>query len=446
MTKNKTSYTEGNVTKTLIYHSIPMLFGVGAAIAFNFVDTIFIARLGTLELAAITFTFPIVFLIIGVAMGMGMGASAVISRAYGEQNYDKVKKLTTDGIVISFLSALVFVIIGLVFFEEIFILMGANPELLPYIKEFMGVWYPGIVFITIPMVGNAAIRAIGDTKIPSLVMMIAVAINLILDPIFIFGWGFIPKMGLTGAATATLFGRFVSLVICLYFLIKKYDMIDLNIKNLFKIKDSFKEIMYVGGPSSITNILVPLGMAIVIGLISKYGESAVAAMGAASRVEMVTMTVFMALGSVLGPFIGQNWGAKKPERILDALKKSYLFSFIWGGLMLIVFYIFKEDIAIFIKDDIEVVKFMIIYLSITPISIAFLGGLMIISTALNVLKKPITASVLTILQMFVIFIPLAYLLSSNLGFEGIFWASVTSSIIVFFIAYFILKKHLKMIL
>lgn len=445
MTKSKLSYTEGNVTKTLIFNSIPMFFGIGAAIAFNFVDTIFIARLGTLELAAITFTFPIIFLIIGVAMGMGMGASAAISRAYGEKNYDKVKKLTTDGIVISFISALIFVIIGIVFFEEIFIIMGANQEILPYIKEFMRIWYPGIVFITIPMVGNAAIRAIGDTKIPSLIMMIAVAVNLILDPIFIFGWGFIPKMGLSGAATATLFGRFISLVICLYFLIKKYDMIDLNFKSLFNIKESFKEIMYVGGPSSITNILVPLGMAIVIGLISKYGESAVAAMGAASRIEMVTMTVFMALGSVLGPFIGQNWGANKPERILDALKKSYIFSFIWGALMYLMFYLFKKEIAIFVKDDIKVVEFMVVYLSITPISIGFRGALMIVSTSLNVLKKPITASMLTILQMFVIFIPLAYLLSANLGFEGIFWASVTSSIIVFAIAYYLLKRHLKVI-
>ena len=131
MTKKNKSYTEGSVRRTLIVNSIPMIFGVGAAIAFNFVDTLFIARLGTIELAAITFTFPIVFLIIGVSMGMGMGASAAISKAYGEKNYDKVKKLTTDGIIISFLSALIFVILGLIFFEEVFILMGANEELLP---------------------------------------------------------------------------------------------------------------------------------------------------------------------------------------------------------------------------------------------------------------------------------------------------------------------------
>lgn len=446
MTKNKPSYTEGNVSSILIKSSIPMIFGIGAAIAFNFIDTIFIARLGTLELAAITFTFPIVFLIIGVSMGMGMGASAVISKAYGENNLEKVKKLTTDGIVISFLSALIFVIIGLIFFEEVFLMMGASQEILPYIKEYMRIWYPGIVFITIPMVGNAAIRAIGDTKIPSLVMMIAVAINIILDPIFIFGLGFIPKMGLTGAAIATLFGRFISLIICLYFLIKKYDMLDLNFRNFFKLKESFKEILYVGLPSSITNILMPVGMAIIISMVSKYGEPAVAAMGAASRVEMLTMTIFMALGSVLGPFIGQNWGAKKSDRIFAAIKHSYLFSLVWGALMFLFFYVFKEEIAIFVKDDFEVVKYMVLFLSITPISIAFRGVMMVVSTSLNILKKPIMATVLTILHMFIIFIPLAYYLSDIFGFIGIFWASVISAFCTSIIGYFILNKHLKIVL
>ncbi len=446
MKKSKPSYTEGKVSSILIKSSIPMIFGVGAAVAFNFIDTLFIAKLGTLELAAITFTFPIVFLIIGVSMGMGMGASAVISRAYGENNLEKVKKLTTDGIVISFLSALIFVVIGLIFFEEIFIIMGANEEILPYIKEYMRIWYPGIVFITIPMVGNAAIRAIGDTKIPSLVMMIAVTINIILDPILIFGLGFIPKLGLTGAAMATLFGRFVSLSFCLYFLIKKYNMIDLNFRNLFKLKESFKEIMYVGLPSSITNILMPLGMAIIISMISKYGEPAVAAMGAASRVEMLTMTVFMALGSVLGPFIGQNWGAGKTDRILIAIKQGYLFSLIWGALMFLMFYVFKEEIAIFVKDDIEVAKYMILFLSITPISIGFRGVMMVVSTSLNILKKPIMATVLTILHMFIIFIPLAYYLSDIYGFVGIFWASVISAFITSIAGYFILRRHLRITL
>lgn len=441
--KNKESYIEGNVTRILIKNSIPMVFGVGAAIGFNFIDTLFIAKLGTLELAAITFTFPIVFIIIGVSMGVGVGASAVISKAYGEKDFEKVKRLTTHGILLSFLIALLFVSIGLFFFEEVFLLMGAEENILPFIKDYMIVWYLGIAFITIPMVGNSALRAIGNTKIPSMIMVIAVLINLVLDPIFIFGFLFVPSFGIQGAAIATLFGRVVSLIVALYFLIKKYEMIDLKLCINNKLIESIKEIMYIGLPSSITNVLIPMGMAIVIGMIAEYGEEAVAAMGASSRIEMITMTVFMALGSVLGPFIGQNWGANLIDRIKESLIKSYIFAFIWGILMYSMFYLFKEEIAIFVKEDLKVVEYMVIYLSITPISIAFRGALMIISTSLNVLKKPIIASMLTICQMFIIFIPLAYYFSSIYGFEGILYSSVISSILVSVAGYFILNKQIK---
>jgi putative MATE family efflux protein len=443
--KKSNSYLEGNVGSLLFNNSIPMLFGVGAAIAFNFVDTLFIAKLGTLQLAAITFTFPIVFIIIGVSMGIGVGASAVISRAYGENDVEKVNRLTTHSIILAFLVAVIFSSIGLLFFEEVFVFMGAKSDTIPYIKDFMYIWYLGIPFITIPMVGNSALRALGDTKTPSFTMVGAVLINLVLDPIFIFGFSFVPSFGIKGAAIATLFGRFFSLMFSLIILIKKYNLIRIKYLKLNGIKDSIYQIMEVGLPNSLTNILLPMGMSIVIGLVSNYGEAAVAAMGAASRIEMLTMTVFMALGSVLGPFIGQNWGAKNNQRIFEAIRLSYFFSIFWGLFTFILFYVFKKEIALFVKDDAEVVKYIIIYLSITPISIAFRGVLMIISTSFNVLKKPIWASLITIFQMFIVFIPLAYILSHYYGFNGILYASVFSSIIVSIFALILNNKYLKTI-
>lgn len=443
--KKSNSYLEGDVKKILFSNSITMIFGVSASFAFNFIDTLFVAKLGTLELAAITFTFPIVFIVIGISMGIGIGVSSIVSRAYGANDLDKVKRITKDSMFFSFLIALAFVLISFIFFEDIFILMGAEEKTLPYIKDFMFIWYFGVVFIAISIIGNSVFRALGNTKESSMIMVVSAITNLILDPIFIFGYSFIPFMGIKGAALATLIGRFLSFVITLYLLNKKYQLLDFTFPKFHTFKESIKEVMYIGLPSALTNILVPLGMAIVISLVSKYGQVAVGAIGATGRIEMLTVSVFIALGSVLGPFIGQNWGANNKLRIISALKISYIFCFIWGIIVYLLFLIFKHEIAIFVKDDNQTVEYMTLILGISPMAICFKGVIMISSTTLNILKKPLIASLITIFQMFVVFIPMAYLLSSYYGFNGILYSSVLSSVIVSFGAFYFLRKNVRLL-
>ncbi len=437
------SYTSGSVGKILIRNSIPMVFGIGSAIAFNFIDTVFIARLGVDELAAITFTFPVVFLIFGVAMGLGQGASAVISKAYGEGDEEKVKRLTTDSLVLSLIAVAIFTSLGFLFFDEIFSLLGASDELIPHISDYMMIWFSGIIFLVVPLIGNSAIRAIGDTKVPSMIMMTAVIINLALDPLLIFGYGPFPQMGISGAAVATLIARFITLIVSFYYLTKKYDLIDFNLRNIRRCGKSWKSILEVGLPSALTNILIPIGISIIIKFVSEFGTEAVAAFGAASRVEMVTIAVFMALSSVVGPFLGQNWGAKKPKRILKALKLSYSFAIVWGLAMIAVFYLGGRVIAEFVKEEPLVVDYMIMYFRISSVGIALRGVIMIASTSFNVLGKAKVSALLSISQMFLIFIPLAMYLSVDYGLEGIFFSALISTVIVSIISYFCLRVHLK---
>ena len=442
MTK-KPTYTSGKVSEVLLKNSIPMVFGIGAAIAFSFIDTVFVAKLGVDQLAAITFTFPVVFLVFGVAMGLGQGASAVISKAYGEGDHDMVKRLTTDSIVLSLIAVAIFTSLGIIFFEEIFSVLGATQKLMPYISEYMMIWFSGIIFLVVPLIGNSAIRAIGDTKTPSMIMMIAVLVNLVLDPLLIFGYGIFPQMGMAGAATATLVARFVTLIASFYFLTKKYDLLDFDLKHIARCGQSWKKILEVGLPSALTNILIPIGISIIIKFVSDFGTEAVAAFGAASRVEMVTLAVFMALASVVGPFIGQNWGAKKPERIIQALKNAYQFAILWGIAMIALFYLGGQMIAEFIKDDPKVVEYMVMYFRISSLAIAFRGIIMMTSTSFNVLGKPKVSAFLSISQMFFIFIPLAIYMSNIFGIEGIFTAALVSAVIVSIISYFWLEKHLQ---
>lgn len=429
--RKKIGYTEGSVTKKLFFNSIPMLFGIAFAISLNIVDSIFIKMVGSEEAAALQFSFPVIMLISSVAMGIGQGASAVISRTYGSKDREKVKRLTTDSLIIAMLMVAVFVVIGFLFFDEIFSLQGASAEMMPLIKQYMYIWMGGMMFLVIPFLGNSAMRAIGDTKTPSLIMMIAVIVNGVLDPIMIFGLFGFPRLELQGAAIATVLSRLITLVASIYVLKYRYELISAKIFDWEGFKESFSEIMKVGLPSAITSIVIPMGIFIINGFVEDYGVEAMAALNVASRIEMITLVVFMALGSVLGPFIGQNFGANQNDRINNALKKSYIFSLIWGILMIILFYFTSEPIARSLNEDNEpkFVNYMIIYLSIVPFAISFRGINMLISTSFNVLKRPWYSMIVSLSQMFVLFIPIAYILSSELGFAGIFWASVISSVI-----------------
>ena len=169
-TSRKPKLVEGPVGKTLISLAIPMAFGIAAIVLFNIVDTFYVGRLGAKPLAAMGFTFPVTFIVMSIAMGLSVGASSTISRAIGEGYQEKVQRLTTDGLGLAVLIVTFFALIGLTTLKTIFSLMGADEETLKLISDYMVPWFLGVGLLVIPMVGNGAIRATGDTKTPALIM------------------------------------------------------------------------------------------------------------------------------------------------------------------------------------------------------------------------------------------------------------------------------------
>ena len=204
MSKSKrVNVTEGSVNKVLRDLTIPMLFGVLGMVAFNLADTYYVSQLGTAKIAALSFTFPVVLIVNSITLGIGIGAAAVISKAFGENEKEKVKRLSTDSLLLGLFISLFTITIGLVTIKPLFTLMGAKSDTMPYIQQYMSIWYMGVPFVVVPMIGNNAIRALGDTKIPSSVMFFAALMNIILDPLLIFGIWIFPEMGVRGAALAT---------------------------------------------------------------------------------------------------------------------------------------------------------------------------------------------------------------------------------------------------
>jgi len=413
---------EGPVQKTLIRLTLPMVLGTLGMVIFNLSDTFFVGQLGTYQLAALTYTFPVVLAISSLAMGLGIGASAVISRAIGEGNFDKVKRLTTDSLTLSLIFVGFFALFGLFTINPLFRLLGASGEVLTYITKYMTIWYLGVVFVVIPMVGNNAIRASGDTKTPGLIMVFAAFINIVLDPILIFGIGPFPRLEIAGAAIATVIARASTLILSLMILTLKEKMITFKIPDFRTVVDSWKQVLYIGLPTAATKIVIPLGAGVILSIVATYGSEAVAGFGVATRIEFFALTVIMALSSVLGPFIGQNWGASKFDRIKSGMKFSYKFSLIWGLFIFILLAILGSTIGSLFSNNPSVISVTSLYLLIVPIGYGLYGILIMTTSTMSVLKKPIHAAILTLTQTFLLYVPMAYIGSYFFGLWGVFVA------------------------
>jgi putative MATE family efflux protein len=439
---NRAVLIEGPIGKILFKLTVPMIFGILGMVAFNLVDTFFVGQLGAIELAALSFTFPVVLVVSSLAMGLGMGVAAVVSRAIGEGDSRKVRELTTDSLILALLVVSVFIVLGLLTLEPIFRLIGANSETLPLIKQYMKIWYPGMIFVVIPMVGNNAIRGIGDTKTPSAIMLVAVIINCILDPLLIFGVGPFPRLELAGAAIATVIARASTLMVSLFVLIHRERMLMFTRRALRSVQRSWKSVLFIGLPAAGTRIVIPLVIGVITRLVSSYGPEAVAGFGVASRIEIFALAVIWALASVIGPFAGQNWGAGKLDRIKTGIKKCERFSLAWGFGMFAFLAIAAEPIASVFNDNPIVIKTIVMYIRIVPFTFGLEGILILMAAALYVLHKPYHATALVVFQMVVLYIPLAHMGSILIGLPGIFVATAVAYGSSGILAHFLTKSVL----
>ena len=432
--ERQASLTTGRVGPMLLKMCAAMVMGMFAMVAFHFADTCFVAQLGTRELAAISFTFPVVMLVGSIALGLGMGAGAVISRAIGQGDYRSVRRLTTDSLSLAVLVVAVFVAIGLVTIGPMFRLLGAGPDLLPLIRQYMTVWYLGMAFVVVPMVGNNAIRATGDMTIPSLIMITGAGINVVLDPLLIFGLLGFPRLGLLGAAVATVISRATTLTVALLVLHFRKRLLASPFAPLGEVWDSWKRVLYIGVPCAATNLLVPLSIGVVTAMAARFGPVAVAALGAGTRVGALSLTVLRALGAALVPFVGQNWGAGHIDRVRRAQVFSYLFSLAWGLVCVGVFVVGARPIARLFSRDPVVIGHIVCYLWIVPLGYGLQGVSRLVSVTLNALGRPLSAALLNAVRMFVLLVPLTYLGTHLFAVNGLFGGIALANVLAGMVA------------
>ena len=410
---------EGPVGPTLFRLAVPMVFGILSMVAYNLADTFFVGQLGSDQLAALSFTFPVVLTIASLAQGIGMGTSAVVSRAVGAAEYDRVRRLTADSLILGLTVVGVFAGVGLLTIDPLFSLLGARGVILDYIREYMEVWYLGMIFVVVPMIGNNIIRATGDSRTPGMVMVIGAAANVILDPLLIFGLGPVPALGIRGAAMATLIGRGITFCVAMYVLIVREKLLTLQADPIREVFRSWLEILHIGIPTAGARMIIPVGQGVVTRIIAGYGAAAVAGYGVATRIEFFSLAALNALSSVIPAFIGQNFGAGKIDRVREGFRESRNFSFYVGGALFLVYLLLAPRIAGLFNADPTVVATASLYMRVVSVAYAGQGLYLVVNAGLNVLRRPLTAAALGAMEMFALIVPLALLGSHLSGIAGI---------------------------
>lgn len=437
-----TDILSADISSTLMRMTIPMIFGMITLMLFNIVDTFFVSMLGTEQLAAISFTFPVTFTIISLAIGLSIGTSAVIAKALGA---NKLSEARFDGATALLLSAVLVAIastIGFLLITPIFTLLGAKAHLMPYIHDYMSVWFFGSILLITPMIGNAVLRASGDTKTPSLIMGGAGVINAVLDPILIFGFGPIPALGIQGAAIASVIAWSVGVIFILYLLIYKRGLVGLRCRQQTFFAAASK-MLRIGIPAASANMLTPIAMAIMTAIVATYGEEAVAAFGVGSRIESICSIVVLALSMTLPPFISQNFGAQKGERVEKAFLVSIKFVLIWQFCIYLVLVLLSGWISQLFAQEQAVIDVITLFIYILPLGYGLQGIIILANSSFNALHMPMKALMLSVIRLFVFYLPFAYIGSLLGGIQGLFIGALIGNLFTAMVAYTWFKKVLK---
>ena len=412
-----------------------MLLAIASMMLLQVVDAFFISRLGTNQLAAISFALPIVGIATSIALGMGMAISSLASRLVGEGDHQKSARLISDGFLIATTISIILAVIGYQTITPLFSWLGAHQQVLPFIHEYMSIWFFATPLLMLSLICSSICRSIGATSISATISICMTLSNMILDPLLIFGLGPFPELGVKGAAYATLFAVLFSLSIGLYILFFKEKLLLFDCPKITHFVPNFKELGKIGINTIFSNLMTPVAATIMTAIVALQGTNAVAGFGVGARIESVSLIIIFALSSTLPMFIGQNIGAGKPQRAYHALMGALKFSIVFQLVLYCLLFLLAPVIARTFSDNLEVQSVIILYLRILPVTYGFHGVVILTMVSLNVLKKPQVSLLITLVRMLVLYLPLAWLGSKAAGISGMFIGAAIGNILASIFAY-----------
>jgi len=427
---NSQDLTQGSISGLLTRLTIPMFLGISSMIVASMIETIYIGVLGAEELAAFSLTLPLLMGLSSVSMGIGTGAASLIARAQGSGDRDRVRMLSTHSMILTTMLLVILMIVGFATKEDLFIAMGASGRVLTLIESYTDIWVIGLALFTWPMVASTVLRSVGNARVPGFIMTSTSVLQVIVSPIMIFGLLGHPELGFEGAAWASIVVGLIRTLAMFWVLISGENLVLFNFSAFEKLIQSSREILYIGIPSMLNSLIGPVSMAVILWLLASHGPEVVAGFGITSRFEMLLTMILMSLSSSVGPFVGQNWGAKQIDRIYKSLMIAYKFCLAWGLLSFLLLAPFGAPLVGLINDDPLLVESASWYLLIVPLTFGTLGVGMISGSLFVALGRPLPTTILALMRMFIIHLPLAILMNMYWGYIGIFIATAIANILI----------------
>ena len=415
----------GKILPTLLKLSVPAIIAFTFHTTFNFVDRLFVSRLGAIELGALGMAFTVQSILITIGSGTGIGASSLIARFIGAGKKDKANNTAEHTLLIILGLSLFFTILGPFLTRPLFVLLGASEQMLPYILSYINIVLYGSFFQFFAMIGNGILRGEGNTVTPMQVMILGTLVNIVLDPLLIFGIGPFPALGVQGAAIATVIGRAVSCILLTVSLFGKKNIVVLNMK-AFRYRGSIvRGIFAVGGPTIFGQLSNSLGLSLLFILLRPYGDMAKSAFTLGFTYQQVAILPIIGIAQGSLTMTGQNFGAKEFRRVRAVIQKSLLFCMVLMSAFALVMIVGRGSLVRVFSDVAEVIRIGRSMLLIFALGFPFVAARFILSSFFQGLGKGFTAFVINFSYIILFAMPLALLLSRVIGIEGI-WIGIVA--------------------
>lgn len=428
------------IPKLLITMSLPMILSMLVQALYNVVDSIFVAKLNEAALTAVSLAFPVQNLMIAIAVGTGVGINALLSRYLGEHRFDSANDVARNGIFISIITGLIFTIVGVSGAGVFFRAQTSDPDIISYGTQYMQIVTFFAIAIFMQITGERLMQSTGKTFYNMITQGLGAIINIILDPILIFGLFGLPRLEVAGAAIATIIGQIVAVSLSLYLNCKKNTEININMRHFRPCGKTIKAIYEIGVPSI---IMQSIGSFMTFGMnniLLMFSSTAAAVFGVYFKLQSFVFMPIFGLNNGLIPIIAYNYGAKEPKRITHVIRLSI---YIATGIMLVGFVLFQTIpatfMAMFDASD-HMMKIGVPALRIISLSFLFAGYSIICSSVYQALGNGVYSLIVSAARQLFIILPAAYIFGKLFGLQIVWWAFPLAEIISVILCTILLRK------
>ena len=424
---NKMEHME--IKKLVISMSLPIIISMVIQALYNIVDSIFVAKISSDALTAVSLCYPVQTIMVAIACGTAVGFNTLLARYLGEKKFDYANNTMMHGILLGFLNGLVFLVLGFLFSNTFLSWFTRDAQILGLANTYIRICTMFSFSVFVQIIFERIMQATGNAIYNMVMQGAGAIINIILDPILIFGWFGLPRMGVTGAAIATVIGQFCGMMIGYWITKKKIDTLQIKMSNFSFSTDILARIYKVGVPAILMQSVLSFMTVFMNMILAPISAMAISAFSVYYKLQNFLNMAVLGITNALIPIVAYNNGAKRKDRARDAIQFSLLLSI---GIMFIGTIIFqllpKQLLSMFSAND-EMYAFGIPALKIISLSFVFAGISMVLCAAFQALNKANTSLVITLARQLVILIPLTYGLMKCFGIQVGWYAFVVTEIL-----------------